>query len=227
MLPFAREPGLMPGPLTIKGTRGLFRVRGWQRISVGMIDGTVLGEQLWLAITGVMRVGKSEIDQKRAGVARKLALVEVVENLLGMPCTSVGVVTTTFVGVFSDSELLVGAFIAVPDFAGAHRRITGTIEDGGHGVLLEIGRTVTFCARPDRQVPQTSPAHNHVSRRRADCANERPHVMRAIENHPLGGEPIKRRGVQGRRRLVDPEIKRRLIVDNDEENIGAKLLYGK
>jgi hypothetical protein len=68
-------------------------------------------------------------------------------------------------------------------------------------------------------MPNRAAAHDHVPRRRANRTHERSHVIRPVDHHPLRGETIQGRGLQRGFWIVGFEVKRRLIVDKDEEDV--------
>lgn len=50
-----------------------------------MIDRTVVGKQLGLAIARMVRMRETEVDEERLRVLGGLAVVQVVQDLLGVP----------------------------------------------------------------------------------------------------------------------------------------------
>ena len=91
---------------------------------------------------------EAEIDQERIASLACLALVEVVQHLLGVPGTAGFVGSAAFGGVADDGELLVGGFVAVALLAGPHRVVAGAVENRRHRVVGQVGRNerrlVTF-----------------------------------------------------------------------------------
>lgn len=87
----------------------------------------------------------------------------------------------------ADGEESVGRFVAIALFAGAHGGVTGAIEDGGDGVLFQVGRAGFFPPGSDGKVPNGSSAHDHVAGWRAYGATKGSHVIGAFEHHALGG----------------------------------------
>jgi hypothetical protein len=45
-------------------------------------------------------------------------------------------------------------------------------------------------------------------------------VIRTVEHYALGGEAIEVGGAQRRLRIIGLQVERRLVVDDDEENVG-------
>ena len=91
----------------------------------------------------------------------------------------------------ADGEESVGRFVAIALFAGAHGGVTGPIEDGGDGVLFQVGRAGFFPPGSDGQVPNGSSAHDHVAGWRADGTAEGSHVVGSLKHHALSGKAIE------------------------------------
>jgi len=193
-----------------------------------MVDRAILVQQFRLPIAGIMRVGKAEVDQKRVGCPAGLTFVEIRQHLLRVPGAARFVRATAFAGVVADGEQLVGGFVTVAHFAGAHGGVSRAVEHGGDRILLEFGWTQPcfHCTRSIGQMPDGASAHDHVPRRRADGAAEGTHVIRTVEGHPLGRQAIEHRRLQRRFRVVDFQVERRLVVDQDEQDIGTARLGG-
>lgn len=188
-----------------------------------MIDGTVFCEKFWVTIARIMRVREAEEDEKRALVVRVRALIQIVEHLVGMPGAAFGIGAAAFVGIFADGELFVGIFIAVADLTGAHRGIAGSVEHGGQRVFLYVRWAVRLRAGANGQVPEGSATHQHMAGRRTDGTHKRSHVVRVVEDHAFGGEPVERWSLKCRARFVDAQIKRRLVVNDNEKEVGPSL----
>jgi len=131
----------------------------------------------------------------------------------------------------NDSKLFVGRVVAVAFFAGPHRVISGSIENCCHGVLDQIRRHefrighvgVVSTSAAIWDVPDRSTGHHHVSRGGTDCTNPSPHVMGSVEHHAFRRDPIDVWCVQCRVRIVDLQVEWRLVIDNDEEDVGSFL----
>jgi hypothetical protein len=68
-------------------------------------------------------------------------------------------------------------------------------------------------------MPKGAPTLDHVPRRSADGAHERTHVIRLIKDRSLASEVVDVRRLKLRVGVVNLEIQRRLVVDDDEENV--------
>ena len=113
-----------------------------------MIDRAVPGQQLGRAVARVVRVREPEIDQERVGVLRRLPLLEVVHDAVAVPGAAGLGRAATPGGVLPDPEELVRGLVAVAHLAGAHRVVTGAIEDGRDRILLEARRDSPFAMAP-------------------------------------------------------------------------------
>ena len=74
------------------------------------------------------------------GVSGGLAIVQVIQYLLGMPGASCFVGTTAFGRIVLDREVSVCGIVAVALLAGSHRRIARAVEDRRHRRLGQIRR---------------------------------------------------------------------------------------
>ena len=214
------------GGEVVGGQGRLQGVQGRRRGLVGVIGGAVLGEQLGLAVAGVVRMREAEVDEEGIGGFGRGAFREVVHDAVAMPGTAGLVIATAFGGVVTDGEEPVGGLVAVAHFAGAHGGVTSAIEDSGQGVLLELRGTGFGPPRRDGQVPDGAPAHDHVSGGRAHGAAGGAHVVSAFKDHALGGEAIEVGRVQGGSRIINLEVEGRLVIDEDEEQVRAAGLGG-
>ena len=68
-------------------------------------------------------------------------------------------------------------------------------------------------------MPNRSSTHDHVPRSRAYPTYPGTHLIRAIDNHALGRQLFDNRRIQFASLIVKLEIKWRLVIDNDVENI--------
>ena len=175
-------------------------VQGWDRLFVGVIDRAVLRIELRFAVARIVRVREAEVDEERVGVLGGLAVIQVVQHLVGMPGAAFFILGAVVGAIMAHGELLIGGLVAVPAFAGAHGVVASGIEDGGHGEFGQIRRHALCVARVGiagvvglvRDVPDVAPAHDHVTRRRAHTTGPRSHVMRGVQDHALAGEPVDR-----------------------------------
>ena len=213
--------------------RRLPRVGRGERRLVGVVRGAVLREQFRRAVPRVVRMGKAEVHQEWIDVLAALALLQIGHHLVAVPGTAAFRGASALGRIATDGKQRIGRLVGVALFARAHRVVAGGLEHRRHREPLEPGRTVRHrtggrCialfslrrARPDRQVPHRAAAHHHVPARRADRARKRAHVVGGIEHHSLGGKPLDRWRVERRGRIIESEIERRLVVHNDEENVG-------
>ena len=106
-----------------------------QRIPVAMIHRAIFLEQLRRAITHIVRMRKTEVDQERIGIFNEFARVEIFEHPLRMPRAAGLRRAAALGGIVHHLELLVRAIVAVAAFARAHGSVTGTIENGCQCVL--------------------------------------------------------------------------------------------
>lgn len=184
------------GGEVVGGEGGLFAVERREAIGVGVIRGAVFGEKFGATVTGVVRVGEAIVDQEGFGGLGGLAGGEVVHDAVAMPSAAGLIISAAFGGIMPDGEESVGGFVTIALFAGAHGGVTGPIEDGGDGVLFQVGWAGFFPPGGDGEVPNGSSAHDHVAGWRAYGATEGSHVVGAFEHHALGGEAIEIGGVQ-------------------------------
>ena len=209
----------------------LSRIRRWKRGLVGMIRRTVRRQQLGRAIPRVVRMGEPEVDEEGIRVAHALPLLEVRHHLVAVPGTAAFRSALALRRVATDAKQRISRLVGVALLAGPHRVVAGALEHRRHREPLEAGWAVAGStpsrslrplrpARPDRQVPHRAAAHHHVPARRADRARKRAHVVGGIEYHPLGGESLDHRSPERRGGVIQPEVKRRLVVDDDVEDVG-------
>ena len=131
-------------------------------------------------------------------------------------------------------ELLICTIVAVATLARAHGVVSGPVKNRCQRVLnqirwhqfrvqrIRIGwRLAEF---PIRNVPYCAPAHDHVPRRGAHATHPRAHLVCAINYHALSRQFFDDRSIQLAAFIVELKIKRRLIVDDDVEDVGALLL---
>ena len=126
-------------------------------------------------------------------------------------------------------ELLIRIIVAVSTLAGTHSVVTGPVKNSCQRVLgqirwnqfrverIRIGRRLT--ERPIRNVPYCASAHYHVPRRRAHATHPRPHLVCAINHHTLSRQFFDDWRIQLTSLIIKLEIKRRLIVNNDVEDV--------
>jgi hypothetical protein len=197
------------------------RVRRRRLAFVDVIDRAVFRQQFRRAIALVVRMGKAVVDQKGFRVLRRLALREVIHHPIAVPFAA-GFSRAPALGrIVAHGEELVRGLIAVAHLTRPHRRIAGSVEDCGQRLLLQFRRAQPLLQRQRRcrQMPHRAPTHDHVPRRRADRTHVRAHVIRAVENHALAGEPVEVRRFQRRLGVVALQVERRLVIDEDEQNV--------
>ena len=201
--------------------RRLLGVGGRQGVTVRVVHRAVVREQFRLAVARVVRMREAEVDVEGTRVLLRLALGEVGQHLLGVPRAAGLVGPAAFGGVVTNCEPLVRRLVAVALLTGPHRRVAGAVEHGGNRLIGQVRRTQAFLhrLRRDGQVPHRAAAHDHMTRRRADGAGEGAHVVRAIQRHALRRETVKIRRLQRRGRVVHLEVERRLVVDEDEQDV--------
>ena len=218
----------MPGQVV--GRKGrLLRIRRRQGVLVGVIDRPVLVQKAGLAVAHVVRMGEPEVDQEGIRVLPRLPPGQEVQDLPGMPGTSALVGASPLGGIMPHGEEGVGLFIAVAPLAGPHGVVARPVEDSRHRVHGQVRRNqpgigdvrVHGPARLVRDVPDRAARHDHVPRRRADSADPGSHVMGSVKHHAGGRQRIEIRGLEGGIRIVDLQVKGRLVVGDDEQDVGA------
>lgn len=80
---------------------------------------------------------------------------------------------------------------------------------------------VHYAARLVRYVPDGSARHHHVTGRRAYPAYPGSHVVGSVQDHALLGQAVDVGRVENGARIVDLEVKRGLVVNDDEEEVRA------
>ena len=196
---------------------------------VCVIHGTVFRVQRRATVAGIVRMGETKVDQERVFVPGLLAILQVVQDLLSVPGAAVGIVGSIVGAVMPDGEFFIGSLVAVALLTRAHGVIASSIEDGGHGEIGQAWRDAfrignVWIEDPPgfvRDVPDSAATHDHVTRRRADATGPGSHVMGGVKDHSLLGKTVDGGRLQSRIRVVRAEIERRLIISNDEENVGA------
>ena len=73
------------------------------------------------------------------GLGQPFDRLEIFQDLPAMPGASLRLGAAASFGFHVHCELFLRSVITVPRLAGAHRVVTGAIEDGGDRVLLELG----------------------------------------------------------------------------------------
>ena len=68
-------------------------------------------------------------------------------------------------------------------------------------------------------MPESATAHDHVARGRAHAPNPRAHVVRSVDHHALGRKTVDVRRLERRPWVVNLQVKRRLVIGNDKQNI--------
>ena len=209
----------------------LLRVGRRERIAASVIHRTVLGEQFWLSITRVVRVREAEVDQEWILVVSRSPFAQVAQHLPGVPGAAGRVGIAALVALAAHRELRIRRRIAVTGLAGPHRVIAGPVEDGGHRRLGQVGGHefriggVGIALRPQsrliRDMPHRPARHDHVPRRSTNATGPRAHVMGGVERHTFAGEPIERRRLELGGRIVGSQVERRLVVDDDQEDVGT------
>ena len=145
-----------------------------------------------------------------------------------MPGTSALVGASPLGGIMPHGEKCVGLFIAVAPLAGPHGVVARPVEDSRHRVHGQVRRNqpgigdvrVHGPARLVRDMPDRAARHDHVPRRRADPTDPGSHVMGPVKHHASGRQRIKVRGLEGGIRIVDLQVKGRLVVGDDEQDVG-------
>jgi hypothetical protein len=218
---FSLQANSRPSSLRIvAGSRRRLRVRRLRHL---LVAGAVLGREVGRPVARIVRVREAEVDQERIAVVRRLTHSEVVEDLIGVPGGAVldRALAARLLG--ADGEAGVRGLVAVALLAGPHRVVTGALEHRRHGVVGQVRGTVrVLLLAPDtapRQVPDRAARHDHVPGRRADRAGPGPHVVGAVEDDALLGDPVEDRGLEARRRVVDAQVERRLVVGEDEQDV--------
>jgi len=140
-----------------------------------------------------------------------------------MPCAPGLIGITTLGCILPHRKELVGCLIAVTLFAGTHRGITCAIEYSRDRLLFQAWRTLRRPLRRWREVPYRTTTHNHVPRRHANRSAKRAHVIGSVKHHPTIRELVDVRRVQLRFWIVDLEVERRLVINQDEKEIGTCL----
>ena len=206
-----------------------------ERALVLVIHRAVLFQELRLAVAHVVGVRESEVDQEWFAVLHLGAVVEVVQDLLAVPGAACFVSAAPPGGVVANGEEGVGGLVAVAPLAGTHGRVAGPVKDGGHGVLREIRwhelrvGDVGVVEAPGfvGDVPERAPRHDHMAGRGADPTHPRTHVVRAVEDHATLSEFADVRGVEGGLGIVDLQVVWRLVVRDDEEEVGPLCRRGR
>ena len=151
---------------------GLLRVKGGEGVFVAMVLGSVFREELGLAVSLVMRVGESEVDEEGLLGFLGLAATEVVENLLAVPVGAGFIGAAAFGSVFDNFKFLVCQRVAVSPLAGAHGLITGLIENSREGLRGGLSCAVLLIGRVSFlffwNFPDALTGHDHRPRARAD-----------------------------------------------------------
>ena len=189
-----------------------------------MIGAAVFFEEFREAISGVMGMGEAKVDVEGPSVFCGLTFVQEVKHLFSVPGAAFGGGSATFGGISSDGELAICGFIAVPQLTGSHGAVPCAIEDGGDGELFKLRWAEGAFAGADGQVPQRTAAHDHVSGRRADSADEGTHVAGVVKNHSACGEGIEVGGVEWGTGVVAGQGLGGLVINKDQENVWAALL---
>ena len=205
----------------VDGQCRLFGVGRRKNVFVFVIDRAVLCEKFRRAVARVVRVREAEVDQEWFLVFAGLAIVQVVHHLIAVPDASRFISAAAFCCVMTDRELLVGTLVAVASLTGSHRAEARLIEDSSHRALLKIRWAQASADRspPVRKVPHRAATHDHVTGRRADGSAERTHVISPVQYHAFSRQPVDIRRIQPRVWIVNLQIKRRLIVDDDEQDV--------
>ena len=132
--------------------------------------------------------------------------------------------TASFSRIMTHGEKFVGCFVTVSCFASAHRGVSVAVEYGWDGLLFEIRRASFGAPRRRWEVPNRATTHDHMPGRHAHGSGERTHVIGTIENHTASRELVDIGSVQCGTGVVDLQIKRRLVVDKDKDEVGTRVL---
>lgn len=112
----------------------LSRVGRGAMVPIGMVDGSVLGQQFERSISLIVGMRETEIDQEGGnllvGLERRFAGLEKFENLIGVPCAAGFGCPASFGRIPSHGELLVGFFVAVTLLASPHGDVSCPVENG-------------------------------------------------------------------------------------------------
>ena len=133
--------------------------------------------------------------------------------------------------IVTDLEQRVSLVLAVPSFAGPHGVITCPVEDrrdrlhgkvrGNHCRVGGVG--VHDAVQSVRDVPDRATRHHHVPGGRADPTDPGSHVVGSVKDHAPGRQGIEIRSLQRRLRIIDLQVKWRLVVGDDEQDVGPLL----
>ncbi len=151
-----------------------------------------------------------------------------------MPGASTLISTSPLRRIVTDLKKGVGLVIAVAPLAGPHSVIPSPVKDRRDRLHGEIGRNhrriggmrVHDPVQSVRYMPDRATRHHHMPRGRADPPDPRSHVVSSIKDHALGCQGIEVWSLQNRIRIVYLQVKRRLIISNDEQDVGPLCRYG-
>ena len=208
------------------------RIGRGQLLPAAVIHRAVFLQQLRLSISHIVRMGEAEVDQEGSGVLLLFPPGEVVEHLVGVPGAAAGIGTAALHRIPPYREQRVGTLVAVAGLAGSHGSVARLVEDGRQGKamrvrtcrllgLLSLPAFLSSLFSTRLQAPERAAAHDHAPRRGTDRPGEGAHVVGAIENHPPLGQLVEDRRLEPGGRVVGLEIKGRLVIGDDEENVGA------
>ena len=93
-----------------------------------MVYGSVLCEQFRSAVTRIVRVRETEVDQKWFLILRCLAIDQVIHHLIAVPDAAGFVRAASLRGIMTNSKLLIGTFVAVASLARPHRAVASLVK---------------------------------------------------------------------------------------------------
>ena len=206
--------------------RGL-RVGRRQGLLVAMIYCPVLLEQFGRTVPHVVRMGKAKVDEEGILVLGLFPVVQVIHHLLPMPVAARLLRAATLGGIVPHRELGVGSTVTISILAGPHGIVTGLVEDSGQAILDRIHDAGLFLlflvplSAGSLQVPDRAARHDHSPGGRTYRTGHRAHVVGLVKGHAFRRQFANGGSVQDRGRVVGLEVKGRLIVRDDEQNVRA------
>jgi len=229
-LDFIAEAGVTVGEGVlfeiVDGESGLHGMALRERVRVAVVGSSVFGEEIGLAISFVVRMGESEVNEEGFLGLLGLTVVQIINDLLAVPVEAGFVGFAPFGGILDDFELVVGVGITVASLASSHGLVAGFIEEGGKGFGLGIlwWEELTFFSSSFwflGDFPEALSSHDHGAGASANCAAPGAHVVGTIEDHAVLGELVDVGAIEGRTWIVDLEVEGGLVIDNDEEEVGS------